>query len=56
MGDHTLLLVDDEPAIIKTLVSFLAEMEDESIDILTASNGKIAIEVALEKKPDLILM
>ncbi|MBU1099412.1 MAG: hybrid sensor histidine kinase/response regulator [Bacteroidetes bacterium] len=56
MGDHTILLVDDEPAIIRTLVSYLAEMEDETVDILTASNGKIAIEVATEKKPDLILM
>lgn len=56
MADQTLLIVDDEPAIIRTLVSYLAEMEDMTIDILTASNGRMAIEITKEKKPDLILM
>ena len=56
MADQTLLLVDDEPAIIRTLVSYLTEMEEMTVDILTASNGKMAIEIAKDKRPDLILM
>ncbi len=51
----TLLLVDDHPLLRKGL-SQLIELEDDLKVIAEASNGEKAIELALEHKPDLILL
>ncbi|MBU0962007.1 MAG: response regulator, partial [Proteobacteria bacterium] len=49
---NTILLVDDIPANIKILVGALRE----SYRLVVATSGLEAIRVALEKKPDLILL
>jgi two-component system, OmpR family, alkaline phosphatase synthesis response regulator PhoP len=49
----TILIVDDEPDIIE-FMSYV--LKKEGYQILTASNGREAIQVATNHKPDLILM
>ena len=50
----TVLVVDDEKDIVD-LIKYNLEKENE-FDVLTAYNGKDAIEKAMEKKPDIILL
>jgi CheY-like chemotaxis protein len=47
------LIVDDDPAIRELLVDFLS---DEGFEVLSAVNGKEAIEKARREEPDCILM
>jgi CheY-like chemotaxis protein len=49
----TILLIDDEP-IIRQL--FQKVLEHEGHSVLTASNGREALEVLRENKPDLLLL
>ena len=53
MLKEKILLVDDEPDIIEILGY---NLKKEGYDILTAENGKDAIEIAKSKNPDLIIM
>lgn len=55
MGKITLLLVEDDPSVLRVLISYLKALKD-NVDILTASNGKMGCEIAHEHLPDLILM
>ncbi len=48
-----ILLVDDEPDILE-FVSF--NLRKENYKVSTCSNGKVALEMALRNRPDLILM
>jgi len=48
-----ILIVDDAPDSIKVLMETLRNLNDE---ILVATSGKIALEVALSQTPDLILL
>jgi diguanylate cyclase (GGDEF)-like protein len=47
-----LLVVDDDPNNIR----LLANLFDSSYDILFATNGKKALDIALQERPDLILL
>ncbi|HEX5419810.1 MAG TPA: response regulator [Gammaproteobacteria bacterium] len=49
----TILVVDDEFGIVDVL---LAALEDEGYRVLTASNGRRAMERLAENVPDLIIM
>lgn len=49
----TILIVDDEPPIRNIL---LCNLEKEGYNIIEASDGVTAIDIALEKHPDLILL
>ncbi len=49
----TVLVVDDERAILRFL---RPSLEADSFTVLEASNGKSALELALAKKPDVILL
>lgn len=47
------LIVDDEPSIRDMLSGFLG---DEEYQVMTASNGQQALEIAVDKTPDLVLL
>ncbi len=49
----TILIVDDEPSIIDLLMHNLSR---EGYNIISANDGMSAVDIALEKKPDLILL
>src|SRR6185437_13383654 len=47
------LVVDDEPSIV-TLLKF--NLEKAGFSVITAEDGKIGLEMAMEEKPDLIVL
>ena len=49
----TVLIVDDEPPILKSLSGILS---DEGFDSLTAGNGYEALKIIEEQSPDLVLL
>ena len=51
-----ILLVDDEPHIILLLEQTLEEFEDVGVEILTATNGREALEVIRVERPDLVYL
>ena len=50
---RTILVVDDEKPIVEILVY---NLQKEGYDTLEANDGELAVSLALEKKPDLILL
>lgn len=52
MAMALILVVDDDPTIVK-LVQLNLEIED--FEVVTASNGREALEAVAEHKPDLVL-
>ena len=50
------LIVDDEPNIVTLMEQILEELEDEGILILTAKNGKEALEIIQQEKPSLVFL
>lgn len=52
----TILIVDDEPHIRLLLEQTLEDLEDEGVEILTASNGEDALEMIKTQKPDLVFL
>ena len=50
---YTILVADDNAANVETIRSYL---EGRSYQVSTASNGKIAVDMAIALKPDIILM
>ena len=53
MQAKTVLVVDDEPSILKVLEGIL---EDEGYETLLADSGEKALEIAGEKPVDLVLL
>jgi DNA-binding response OmpR family regulator len=51
-----ILIVDDEPHIRLLLYQTLEELEDEGIKVLTAANGKEALETIEREKPQLVFL
>lgn len=54
--DKTILIVDDEPHIRILMEQTLEELEDEGVELLTASNGEEALATITSAKPDLVFM
>lgn len=50
---RTILVVDDDPDIVTAIESALS---DTGADILTASDGASAVELAEKKSPDLVIL
>jgi two-component system alkaline phosphatase synthesis response regulator PhoP len=50
------LIVDDEPHIRLLLEQTLDALEDEGVELLTASNGQEALDTLAAEKPDLVLL
>jgi len=55
MGEEnkTILVVDDEALILRSLSD---KFKQEGFSVLEANNGEAGLEIALENKPDLILL
>ena len=53
MNTQTVLIVEDEVSIRRALKD---KLEREKLNVIEASDGKIGLELALQKHPDLILM
>jgi two-component system alkaline phosphatase synthesis response regulator PhoP len=51
-----ILIVDDESHIRLLLEQTLEDFEDVGVEILTASNGKEALEVIRTERPDLVYL
>lgn len=54
--DKKILIVDDEPHIRALMEETLEDFEDEGVEILSASDGEEALEIARKEKPDLIYL
>jgi two-component system alkaline phosphatase synthesis response regulator PhoP len=50
------LIVDDEPHIRLLLEQTLDPLADEGVEIITASNGREALELVEEERPQLVLL
>ncbi|MHC4269810.1 MAG: response regulator [Planctomycetota bacterium] len=48
--------MDNEPGMVKLLKETLEEFEDNGVALLTAENGKEALEVIKAKKPKLVIL
>ena len=48
-----ILVVDDEPAILE-LVSF--NLKKDGYEVVTAADGKSALEMFMKEKPDLVVL
>ena len=51
-----ILIVDDEPHIRLLLEQTLEELENEGVELLTAENGKEALETVKKEKPSLVFL
>lgn len=51
-----ILIVDDEPHLRMLIQQTLEELEDEGVELLTASNGDDALECIQEQQPDLVFL
>ena len=51
-----ILIVDDEVHIRALLEQTLEELEDEGVEILTASNGAEGLELIQQEAPDLVFL
>ena len=56
MPTPTILIVDDEPHLRTLIHQTLEELEDEGVDLLTATNGEEAVSVVENHHPDLIFL
>ncbi|HEY9907156.1 MAG TPA: response regulator [Thermosynechococcaceae cyanobacterium] len=51
-----ILIVDDEPHIRLLLEQTLEELEDDGVELLTAANGKEALETIQVERPQLVFL
>ncbi len=50
------LIVDDEPHLRMLIQQALEELEDEGVELLTASNGDEALEAIAAERPNLVFL
>lgn len=51
-----ILIVDDEPHLRTLIQRSLEELEDEGVELLTATNGEEALEMIREEQPNLVFL
>lgn len=56
MTTKKILIVDDEPHIRLLLGQTLEDLEDEGVELLTATNGEEALETIKAEKPQLVFL
>jgi DNA-binding response OmpR family regulator len=54
--NRTILIVDDEPHLRSLIHQALEDLEDEGVDLLTASNGEDALATIEAEKPGLVFL
>ncbi|MBD2537337.1 response regulator [Coleofasciculus sp. FACHB-SPT36] len=54
--NQKILIVDDEPHIRLLLEQTLEDLEDEGVELLTATNGEEALETIKTEKPALVFL
>ena len=52
----TVLIVDDEQHIRLLIEQTLEELEDDGVQLLTATNGEEALDVVANQHPDLVFL
>ncbi len=52
----TILIVDDEPHIRILMEQALEDLEDEGVELLTATNGEEALKAIEEEQPQLVFL
>lgn len=53
---HKILIVDDEAHLRMLITQALEELEDENVELLTASNGEEALQTIEAEKPRLVFL
>ena len=56
MKTMKILIVDDEPHLRTLIQQSLEELEDEGVDLFTASNGEEALETIRREAPNLVFL
>jgi two-component system, OmpR family, alkaline phosphatase synthesis response regulator PhoP len=56
MKTMKILIVDDEPHLRTLIQQSLEELEDEGVDLYTASNGEEALATIKEEEPNLVFL
>jgi two-component system, OmpR family, alkaline phosphatase synthesis response regulator PhoP len=56
MRPMNILIVDDEPHLRMLIQQTLEELEDEGVDLITATNGEEALETIREEEPNLVFL
>jgi two-component system, OmpR family, alkaline phosphatase synthesis response regulator PhoP len=56
MRPMKILIVDDEPHLRMLIQQTLEELEDEGVDLITATNGEEALETIREEEPNLVFL
>jgi two-component system alkaline phosphatase synthesis response regulator PhoP len=51
-----ILIVDDEPHLRTLIQQTLEDLEDEGVELFTASNGEEALDTIREEEPDLVFL
>ena len=51
-----ILIVDDEAHIRALLEQTLEELEDDGVELLTASDGEAALAIVADERPDLVFL
>ncbi len=51
-----ILIVDDEAFIRVLLMQTLEDLEDQGVELLSAADGKEALEIALAERPNIIFL
>jgi two-component system alkaline phosphatase synthesis response regulator PhoP len=51
-----ILIVDDEPHLRMLIQQTLEELEDEGVELLTASNGDEALDAIKDQRPNLVFL
>ncbi len=54
--NRTILIVDDEPHLRALIHQTLEELEDEGVDLLTATNGEEALALIESSRPALVFL
>jgi two-component system, OmpR family, alkaline phosphatase synthesis response regulator PhoP len=54
--DRKILIVDDEPHLRTLIQQTLEELEDEGVEMLTATNGEEALAAIESAKPNLVFL